>query len=63
MNKAMAVLLVLTGGTLLYSTSESARLQRVSEFWRGMYQVAAKDAAFVNCVDFDKTYVICERPK
>ena len=57
------ILLVVTGAVLIFTAYKQREAANLSQFWREMYLVAAEDARYINCVDFDKTYVMCERPK
>lgn len=38
-------------------------LQAQAEFWRTMYMRADHDAKYVNCLELDDNFVICEKPK
>ena len=43
----------------------AARLQVAEdqvEAWRRLYLAADSDAKYVNCLEFDNDYVICEKP-
>jgi len=35
--------------------------ERTAEFWRSMYLKADKDSRFVNCLELDRDYFICEK--
>jgi hypothetical protein len=39
------------------------QMQAQAEFWRTMYLRADSDAKYVNCVEVDDNFVMCEKPK
>ena len=39
------------------------QMQAKAEFWRTMYMRADHDAKYVNCVEVDDNFVMCEKPK
>jgi hypothetical protein len=39
------------------------QMQAQAEFWRTMYMRADHDAKYVNCVEVDDNFVMCEKPK
>lgn len=38
------------------------QMQAQAEFWRTMYLRADSDAKYVNCLELDDNFVICEKP-
>jgi hypothetical protein len=42
---------------------KEAQMQAQVEFWRTMYLRADHDAKYVNCVEVDDNFVMCEKPK
>ena len=61
-------ILVITPGVPLVYTGVRAReelqvAEGQAEAWRRLYLAADSDAKYVNCLDVDNNFVICEKPK
>ena len=60
------VLILILGVALVYcgirAQEEVQVAESQSEAWRRLYLVADSDAKYVNCLEFDNDYVICEKP-
>lgn len=60
-----ALAALLASGTIGLSlrTSERDQLVARAEFWKQLYLRADSDAKYVNCLELDDNFVICEKPK
>lgn len=55
----MSVLLFVT----MLGPSERDQLVARAEFWKQLYLLADSDAKYVNCLELDDNFVICEKPR
>ena len=54
--------LALLAAAVISTINEREAVAQI-EFWRRMYLAADHDAKYVNCVELDDNFVICEKPR
>jgi|688.fasta_scaffold461455_2 hypothetical protein len=66
-DRGLLALVVVMGLFLVASAiagwRNETQMQAQAEFWRAMYLRADHDAKYVNCVEVDDNFVMCEKPK
>ena len=56
------VLVIALGFALVAAAMRFQEVESQAEAWRRLYLAADSDAKYVNCLDVDNDYVICEKP-